>query len=69
MYVGWRELCRIVRHLGSGNQIDAAMILARADFVNVHFFSDKMEDQSVERVSIVGGSKSYLSPSPPRMPS
>jgi hypothetical protein len=27
------ELCRIIRHLGSENQIDAAMILARADFV------------------------------------
>ena len=31
----WRELCRIIRHLGSGNQIDAAMIFARADFVSV----------------------------------
>jgi hypothetical protein len=29
------ELCRIIRHLGSGNQIDAAFIFARADFVNV----------------------------------
>jgi hypothetical protein len=29
------ELCRIIRHLGSGNQIDATMTFARADFVNM----------------------------------
>jgi len=32
--VARRESCRIIRHLGSGNQIDAAMICTRADFVN-----------------------------------
>ncbi len=31
----WRELCRIIRHLGSANQIDAAMVFAQSDFVNV----------------------------------
>jgi hypothetical protein len=30
-----RESCRILRHLGSGNQIDAAMIFTRADFESV----------------------------------
>ena len=29
------KFCRIIRHLGSGNQIDTAMIFARADFVKV----------------------------------
>lgn len=27
-----------------GDQIDAAVIFARADFVNVHFLRDKLED-------------------------
>jgi hypothetical protein len=31
------ELCRIIWHLGSGNQIDAAFVFARADFVNVDY--------------------------------
>jgi len=31
------ELCRIIRHLGSGNQIDAAFVGAWADFVEVAF--------------------------------
>jgi hypothetical protein len=29
------ELCRIIRHLGSGNQIDAAFVFARTDCVNM----------------------------------
>jgi hypothetical protein len=32
-----RELCRIIRHLGSRKQIDAAMIFTRADFVSVRY--------------------------------
>jgi hypothetical protein len=27
-----------------GDQIDAAFVFARADFVNVHFLRDKLED-------------------------
>src|SRR5207248_10205284 len=33
-----RESCRIIRHLGSGNQIDDAFIFARATFVSVHAY-------------------------------
>src|SRR2546430_5310799 len=33
-----RESCRIIRHLGSGNQIDDGFVFARATFVSVHFW-------------------------------